>query len=142
LKRPSALVRPTLDTKFHVDYHWWERTEEDLKIYLLSHLHPDQRERLSQTDLDEIVDYIDPDTAEVFQLDNLQLAIQLAAKEPEFINEQVSVVDSVFRVFLKNNNTPLSPLELSEEIGRPAETILKTFSGSRIYKGIRPVLKS
>ena len=140
MKRPSALVRPTLDTKFHVDYHWWERTEEDLQIYLLSHLPPEQRERLSQRELDEIVDYIDPDTAEVFQLDSLQLAIQIAAKDPEFINHQVSVVDSVFRVFLKNNNTPLSPLELSEEVGRSAETILKPFSGSRIYKGIRPIL--
>jgi hypothetical protein len=49
------------------------------------------------------------------------------------------VVDSIFRVFLANGNQPLSARELERIIGRPASTILKTLSGGRIYKGIRPV---
>ncbi len=138
--KPSALVKPTLNTRFHIDYDWWERSPEDLRVYLLSHLLPEQRERLSASGEDHVVDFVDPETGEVTQLDELQLAIQLAARDPNFINPQTPTVDSIFRVFLKNNNKPMSPKELAPIINRPAETILKTLSGGRIYKGIRPFL--
>ena len=131
-------MKPTLDTKFYVDYSWWERSSEDLRTYLLSHVLPEQRDRLSAAEAGSVIDYINPDTAEVYQLDELQFAIKKAAEDPNFINPQTSLVDSVFRVFLANANTPLSPRELAEQTGRNATTILKTFSGTRIYKGIRP----
>lgn len=139
IPKPSALAKPELDTKFHIDYEWWERQEEDLRTYLFSHLLQEQRERLLQSESDSTVDYIDPETGEVFQLDELQLAIQQAAEDPSFINEHTSLVDSIFRVFLKNNNQPQTPRQLEEQTGRPAETILKTLSGRQIYKGIRPI---
>jgi hypothetical protein len=85
-----------------------------------------------------VVDYIDPETGEVTQLDELGLAIQLAAKDPNFINPQTSLVDSLFRVFLANGNQPLNAHEMAEQTGRSAQVILKTLSGGRIYKGIRP----
>jgi len=139
IPRPSALVKPTKDTKYHIDYSWWDRQEdEDLRVYLMSHLLPEQRERISQSEEGRTVDYIDPDTGEVFRYDELQLSLQQAAEDPEFINPHTSLVDSIFRIFLKNNNAPLSPAELESYIGRPASTILKTLSGRRIYKGIRP----
>lgn len=138
--RPSFLMKPTLDTKYHIDYSWWERSSEDLRTYLLSHLLPDQRERLSHDDEDRTVDYIDPETGEVFQLDELGLAIQIAAEDSNFINPHTSLVDSIFRVFLANGNLPTTPRELAEQTGRPASTILKTLSGGQIYKGIRPIL--
>ncbi len=138
LGKPSALVKPTLNTKFHVDYSWWDRAPEDLRTYLLSHLKPEQRDRLSQSQEDRIVDFIDPETGEVFQYDELRLAIQQAAIDPEFINPHASMVDCIFRVFLKNNNTPLTPRELADETNRSPDTILKTLGGRRIYKGIRP----
>jgi hypothetical protein len=136
--KPSALIKPTLDTLYHVDYSWWERSGEDLRTYLLSHLPPEQRERLGQAIENQVVDYIDPDTGEVFQLDEIGLAIQEAAKDGDFINPHTSVVDCIFRVFLANGNNPQSPRELADKIGRPASLILKTLSGGRIYKGIRP----
>jgi hypothetical protein len=138
--KPSALIKPTLNTKFHIDYDWWDRSREDLRTYLISHLPPELRDRLSSSGEERVVDYVDPDTAEVFQLDELQLLLQEAARDPNFINPQTSLVDSVFRVFLKNNNVPLSPKQLADQTGRPAATILKTLSGQRIYKGIRPYL--
>lgn len=138
--KPSVLIKPTLDTRFYVDYSWWERSEEDLNTYLISHLLPEQREALSQTTERRIIDYIDPDTGEVLQLDELALAIRLAAADPNFISPQTSLVDSIFRVFLANGNIPLTPRELAEQTGRDANTILKTLSGIRIYKGIRPHL--
>lgn len=141
-RKPSALVKPTLDTLFHIDYSWWERGGEDLRTYMISHLPPEQRDRLSQSNETQVVDYIDPDTAEVFQLDELGLLIQLAAKDPDFINPHTSLVDSIFRVFLANGNTPQSSKQLAERIGRPASLILKTLSGGRIYKGLRPTQMS
>lgn len=140
-KPMSAMVKPTIDTKYHVDYSWWERSGEDLRTYRLSHLHQEQRERLSHAREERVVDYVDPETAEVTQLDELGLAIREAAKDPHFINAQVPLVDAVFRVFLMNGNAPMSPRELADLTGKPAETILKTLSGSggRVYKGIRPV---
>ena len=50
-------------------------------------------------------------------------------------------MDAVFRVFIANGNQPLSPEELTDRIGRPgqANTILRTLSGARVYKGLRPV---
>ena len=138
-QKPSALVKPTLDTTFHIDYSWWDRSGEDLHTYLLSHLPPEQRERISQNTEAQVIDYIDPETGEVTQLDELQLAIQMAAQHPDFINPHTSVVDSIFRVFLANGNRPLTPKELGDAIGRAPAVILKTFSGGRVYKGIRPV---
>ena len=138
--KPSSLVKPTLDTKFHIEYSWWERnnTGEDLRQYLLSHLLPEQRDRLSLAEAGSMVDYVDPETGEVKQLDELGLAIEQAAKDPNFINPHTSLVDSIFRVFLANGNIPLSPRELAERTGRSAQTILKTFSGGQVYRGIRP----
>jgi len=138
--KPGFLIKPTLETKFRVDYSWWEKSSEDLRTYLLSHLLQEQRERLSQSDEVRTVDYIDPDTGEVLELDELGLAIQTAAENPNFINQQTSLVDSVFRVFLANGNQPMTPVELAERTGRSANTILKTLSGGQIYKGIRAIL--
>ena len=136
--KPSSLAKPTLDTEFTIDYSWWERNADDLRTYLLSHLLPEQRERLSQTSENRIVDFIDPETGEVTQLDELGLAIQTAARDPNFINPHTSLVDSVFRAFLANGNQPMTPRELEEATGRPASLILKTLAGTRTYKGIRP----
>lgn len=136
--KPSALVKPTLDTLFHIEYSWWERGGEDLRTYLISHLPLEQRERLSQNSENQVVDYIDPDTGEVFELDELGLLLQQAAKDPDFINPHTSLVDSIFRVFLANGNTPQSSRDLAERISRPASLILKTLSGGRVYKGLRP----
>jgi hypothetical protein len=49
-------------------------------------------------------------------------------------------VDSIFRVFLANGNLPQTPHELAAQTRRDASTILKTLSGARIYKGIRPYM--
>lgn len=139
-QKPSALIKPTLDTTYHIDYSWWERSEDDLRVYQLSHLSQEQRDRLSSGDgEDRLVDFVDPETGEVTQLNELDLALQIAANDPNFINPQISVVDNIFRVFVANGNEPLSPNQLGEIIGRPPSTILKTLSGVRVYKGIRPV---
>lgn len=138
MAKPSALIKPTLDTKYHIDYDWWERTGEDLRTYLLSHLPPEQREKIASSGENRVIDFVEPETGEVYQLDELRAALQQAAKDPDFINSHIALVDCIFRVFIANGNQPLSPNELAERINRPASLILKTLSGARVYKGIRP----
>lgn len=138
--KPNALAKPTLDTPFHIDYGWFERTNTDLRLEILSQLSPEQRDRLSQgSEETKLLDFVDPASGEVTQVDALGLEIQVAASDPNFINPQTSVIDSVFRVFLANSNQPLTPAELAERLSRPPKTILGAISGRQVYKGIRPV---
>lgn len=133
-------IKPTLDTRFHIDYDWWERDGGDLRIYLISHLGQDQREFFSDNRNIEEMDWVDPVTAEVTRVDALKRALLEATQKPDFITHRTSLVDAVFRVFLANNNTPLTPVELGERIGRDPRTILRTLSGTTVYKGLRPVV--
>jgi len=137
----SRRIKPTLDTKFHIDYDWWKNREErELRVYLLSHLAPEQREFFTAHRSTEEVDWIDPVTAEVKKVDALQRALHEASQKPDFITPYTSLVDAVFRAFLANNNMPLTPVELSERTGRQPMTILRTLAGGTVYKGIRPLI--
>jgi hypothetical protein len=91
-------------------------------------------------DNNETIDWVDPETAEVTQVDGLQhILITHCAKQDNFLNSKMALVDSVFRILLANGNKPMTPEELGETLNRPASTILRTLSGVRVYKGIRPV---
>lgn len=133
-------IKPSLDTPFHIDYEWWQRDERDLRIYLLSHLPPERQDILATADYDEntAIDWIDPETGEVRRVDALQSALQEAAQREDFITEQTSLVDAVFRALLRNDNQPLSPQQLGELIQRDPNMILRTLAGAQVYKGLRP----
>jgi hypothetical protein len=135
----SNRVKPTLETKFHIDYDWWKREERDLRTYLLSHLMPEQRGQFENRVEDDQIDWIDPETAEVRRVDALQQALTTAARDPQFITDRTTLVDAIFRIYLSNGNKPLSPEELSRLLNRPAITILRTLAGAQVYKGLRPV---
>ena len=134
-----SLVKPTLETRFHIDFDWWSQNDRDWRVHLHSFLCPEHQEAFSNVRGDEQVDWVDPETAEVQQVDGLQhVLITHCAKQPGFIDEHSALVDAVFRLFLANGNTPMTPVELGERLGRPPQTILRTFSGMRVYKGLRP----
>lgn len=134
-----SLIKPTLQTCFHIDFDWWSKNDRSWRVYLRSELCPEHQKAFEEMPTGEEVDWIDPETAEVQRVDGLQhVLITHCAKQPGFIPEHSTLVDAVFKIFLSNGNTPLTPIELSERLGRPAETILKTLSGTRVYKGIRP----
>ena len=138
--KPIRSLRPTLDTPFHIDYAWWNKGDRDLRVYLRSHLCAEHREQLAEANLDgDLVDAIDPVTAEVKRVDALVLLMQAhCAQQPGFISEHSSIVDAAFRVFLTNDNQPLTSRELAERIDRDADTILRTIGGKQVYQGIRP----
>ncbi len=136
------LVKPILDTPFHIDYDWWERKGLQINVELRAHLCPEHQAVFSDHFDTEKIDWVGEKTGEVTKVEGLQHVLQVhCSKQPDYINEDLSLVDAVFRVFLANGNEPLTSKELSAIIGRPAETILSTISGLRVYQGIRPVRK-
>ena len=139
--KPIRSLRPTLDTLFHIDYAWWNKEDRDLRLYLRSHLCAEHRAQLAEADLDDdLIDWIDPNTAEVKRTDALVLLMRShCALQDGFIAEHTSIVDAAFRVFLTNDNQPLAARQLAEQINRDADTVLRTIGGKQVYQGIRPV---
>ena len=138
----TSLVKPTLKTRYHIDFDWWSQNDRDWRVYLRNYLCPEHQHAFTDIDLFEQVDWIDPDTAEVQRVDGLQnILITHCAKQDTFITQQTTLVDSVFRIFLANGNTSQTPEELAVSLGRDATIILRTLSGTRVYKGLRPILE-
>ncbi|MFQ5399420.1 MAG: hypothetical protein ACE5E7_07455 [Anaerolineae bacterium] len=133
-----SLKRATPDTRFYVDYSWWEQSNLDLKTYLYTRLAIGDDVNL-ETDFEK-VDLVDPKTGEVRQLDGFQYVLQAYFSQlPGDFTTRTSLVDAVFCVLLANANQPMSAREIAERIHRPTEVVLRTLGGPRIYQGIRPI---
>jgi hypothetical protein len=133
-----SLVKPTLKTPFHIDFDWWSQNERNWRIILFGYLSLEHQQALTSGSTDEVFDIIDPQTAEVKQVDALQhLLITHYAGKAGFLTESSSMVESIFRLFLANGNTPLTPIEIGERLQRQPVTILKVLTGGRIYRGLR-----
>jgi hypothetical protein len=138
--RRTSLMKPTVQTPFHIDFDWWKTNERDWHVFLRSLLCPEHQEAFAELQEDQAIDWIDPETAEVKPLDGIQLALMNhCALQPDFFNERTALVEAVFRLFLVSGNTPMSPEDLSTRLQRPADTILRTLTGPRVYRGLRPV---
>jgi hypothetical protein len=134
-----SLLKPTSKTPFHIDFEWWKHNEHDWHVFLRSLLCPEHQETFANIEEGALVDWVDAQTAEVRQVDGIQhMLMSHCALLPEFTDSRTALVEAVFRVFLVNGNIPISPEELGKKLGRPAETILKTISGPRVYRGLRP----
>ncbi len=139
--RRMSLIKPTLNTRFHIDFDWWRQIDNDWRVFLQSLLCPEHQQAFTNFQTDTLVDWVDPETAEIQQVDGLQnILITHCAKQEGFITDRTTLVDAVFRVFLANGNEPMTPLELAEKLGRQPNTILATLSGRQVYRGIRPLL--
>ena len=137
----SSLIKPKLTSPFQIDFDWWKNHDRDYRVYLRSFLCEEHQKMFEDLDNDEVIDWIDPKTAEITQVDGLQhILISHCAKDESFLNSRMALVDSVFRVLLSNGNKPMTSEELGEILNRPPSTILRTLSGIRVYKGIRPIL--
>jgi hypothetical protein len=134
-----SLVKPTLQMPFHIDFDWWRANDRNWHIALNSMLCPEHQEAFASLPEGQLVDWVDPETAEVRQMDGLQhTLISHCAKEEGYLDEHTAVVEAIFRLLLANSNTPMSAEELGARLNRPAEVILKTIAGPRVYKGLRP----
>jgi hypothetical protein len=138
----SSLVKPTLETPFHIDFDWWRQNDRDWKVYLRTLLGDEQADKLDSLTGEETFDWVDPETAEVQRLGALEyLLMRHFAAHPELFDEGVSMVEAIFRAFLQNGNQPFTAQQLGEKLERPPYTILRLLSGVRVYRGIRPILK-
>ena len=128
------------ETKYHIDYDWWQRADRDLRVYLQSHLCAEHQELFADYAGEEEVDWIDPRTAEVRRVDGLEHTLNShCSLQPDYITPNTTLVNAIFRVFMANGNSPLNAEELAGLIGRRSEMIERTLGGGRVYKGIRPV---
>lgn len=134
-----SLIKPTVNTPFQIDFAWWRMHDNNWRVFLRSILCEEHQAAFADVNADEEIDWVDPETAEVQKVDGLQQVLILhCAKEPDFITDHMTLVNSVFRILLANGNRPMTPLELAERTGKPARTILQTLASPRVYKGIRP----
>jgi hypothetical protein len=134
-----SLLKPTAKTPFHIDFDWWKQNENDWHVFLRSLLCTEHQEAFANIEEGELIDWIDPQTAEVKQVDGIQHALMShCALQPDFANARTALVEAVFRTFILNGNAAMSADELGKKLGRPADTILRTIAGPRVYRGLRP----
>ncbi len=140
-RRSLSRLRPTVETKFHIDHDWWEASGKNFRLYLRDQLCAECRDRFSDHQNTEDVDWVNPETGEVHRTDALRECLRTrCANDPDFINERLPIASACFRIFLANNNVALSPTELSQLLPWKSPTaILRTLSGRQVYLGIRPV---
>ena len=139
-EKKHSLIKPSVDTPFIIDFEWWKKHDHNWRVYLHSCLCEEHQAQFQEMEDDSLYDFIDMETGEVTKIDGLQyVLISHCAKQENFITPNTAVVDSIFRLLLTNGNKPMTSAELSDKINRPAQTILRTLTGPRVYKGIRPV---
>lgn len=141
--RPKIKLKPprrtTPDTRFYIDFKWWEESNLDLKTYLLTRFAMGDESALEAEF--EHVDLVDPNTGEVHQVDGFQYLIQAYFHRlpPDFVT-QASLVDAAFCVILANANQPMSAREIASRVGRAPGIVVQTLGGTKVYQGIRPIL--
>jgi hypothetical protein len=136
-----SLVKPTLDTPYHIDFEWWSDHDREWRVYLRSLLSAEDQEKFAEIiNGDDLIDWVDPETAEVHQVDGLQhVVITQAAQREDFLDEHTAMVEALFRLLLKSGNAPMTVVEMGEQLERDPKQILRMLSGVRVYRGIRPV---
>ena len=134
-----SLVKPTVDTPFHIDFAWWKKNERDWHVYLRSLLCPEHQDAFANVEEGEMIDWVDPKTAEVKPVEGVQNALMThCVRQPDFLTSQTALVEAVFRLLISNGNVPLTAEELGTKLNRPPEIILRTLASARVYKGIKP----
>lgn len=137
--KTAHLRRVTPDTRFYIDYSWWEEGHLDLRTYLLTRL--SLGSEFGSELPAERVDLVDSRTGEVRQVDAFQYLVQsyFSRQGSELAGTQGSLVDAVFSVLLSNGNEPMTISQIAERVRRQPDLLIKTFGGPQVYHGIRPL---
>lgn len=130
-------ARVDVRTPFHIDVNWWEQHGRSLRRFLAVIL--DEAE--TELGPDTPMDYIDPQTAEVYELDPLWVRVLVTkARKPEYITETTPLAGAVLRALVENVNRPMSATDLYRRINRSnPETLLRVLRTARTVYGIVPV---
>ncbi len=134
----NKIKRATPETRFYIDYDWWDESNLDLKTYLMTRLSFGDDAALD-TEFD-LVDLIDAQTGEVHQVDGFQYVVRVYFHQlPDDFLTNASLVDAAFCILLANANQPMTAIEIADRIGRTPEVVVRTLGGPKVYQGIRPV---
>ena len=140
LNKLPSLIKPTLATKFRIDFDWWKSQDRNWRNALEVFLCEEHQPFFKDHEQAPLADLISLETGEVSQGDPLlDILTHHCAKQDGFLSPSGPLVDSLFKTFLVNENQPLNAEELAAITGKPAETILKTIGTTKVYKGIRPI---
>lgn len=128
-----------VNTPFHINFGWWEEQGRNLGRFLA--------EILGQPDADlqpgTPLDFIDPNTAEVHELDPLWVEVLTSkAFKPDYITASTPLTSAVLRALVENLNRPMTSVELHRRINRSnPQTILRVLRTARTEYGIVPVVR-
>ncbi len=136
----AKYIRPTLETKFHIDFGWWQNSNQNLRGYLQGHICPDSEDAADASE-GQTFDWINPLTGEVFQVDMLWHALYKNCRsDPDFFDARIPLTSAIFRAFIVSNNAPLTPVEIYQIIQKKSpDMILRTIGSRQIYQGIKPI---
>jgi hypothetical protein len=129
--------RTDIQTPFHIDLQWWADTGRNIRRFLATILEDDDA-ALGEP---SVLDYVDPETAEVFQIDGLWARVLVErAERPDYITSATPLTNAVLRALIENLNRPMTPVQLHRRVSRsdPA-SILRVLSTARSTYGIVPV---
>ncbi|MFN3704575.1 MAG: hypothetical protein ACK4WM_01070 [Thermoflexales bacterium] len=134
------LFRVDENTRFHIDYTWFEKNGQDVNILIRKYLSPEQLEQYTRDQLDETFDFVDPDTAEVHHITRAAYLVRAEMQHnPNFLHQGLPIAEAVFRIFLVNNNQPLTVAELAAYLNRRPADVIAQIGGRNVYNGIRPI---
>lgn len=126
-----------VNTPFHIDLSWWDQRGRNLGRFL--------SEILGEEDAagpdDAPLDYIDPVTAEVHQLDARWARVLTEhAHRPDYITPTTPLTNAVLRALIENLNRPMSVTQMHRRINRgDPKMLLRLMKTARVQYGIVPV---
>ena len=135
-------MRPTGDTPFQINWSWFERNNINAQSLVRNQLNYKWRQRFDNGLEIKEVDYINSETGEVFKMDNMREAILAECQwEPDYITRDMPLLQSILRLFLANNNQPMTVVEMARRLERhDSNAILNLLTASKIQNGIIPIL--
>jgi hypothetical protein len=133
-------ARVDVNTPFHIDLAWWSQRGRSLRRFLAEMLDEEEADLAPAAPLD----YIDPQTAEVYQLDPLWVQVlSTRSRRPDYITPTTPLTNAVLRAFIESVNQPLTAVDLCRRLGRSSpETILRVLRTARTEYGIVPTAAS
>jgi hypothetical protein len=136
------LLRPTIETPFHVDWGWFESNHLSAESVIRRQLCEQHQREFEGHDVEEL-DYVDSESGEVFRMDNLREAtLSHCQWERDYLTHDMPLMQAILRIFLANNNQPLTPVEIVGRLERhDPEAILRLLTASGVNYGIVPARK-
>ena len=119
--------------RWFIDSNWYQQNHRSLSTLIQHYLCPNCRDRLTAKE--------DSET-------NLLRTIKACCSQtPGFISPKLTIMESIFRLFMMSGNQPLTLDELSRELGkwregdtyRTSPEMLSRLLRSDRYYGLRPV---